>query len=214
MLTPGRAEVVSGRELGAVGRGDRPRPASAAWPGREAQGGQAKESVLATAIEAVLGSRVPRRGLAGGAAFRGRAWPCGNLDLMPYWPFARRESRRGRGRAAGIDRVPIEETSSGATCRTLSAAHERQAHGYTLRGRGDLLSRPRGPCRSSKRASRPTGTRRSSIADKAGTLAARRAAGRGGGALAARPDHRALPAHAACPPSPRGASSRRARFRS
>ena len=55
VLTPGRAEVVSGANLARWAEGIGLGPHLRLGRGEKLQGGQAKESVLATAIEAVLG---------------------------------------------------------------------------------------------------------------------------------------------------------------
>jgi len=55
VLTPGRAEVVSGANLARWAEGIGLGPHLRLGRGEKLQGGQTKESVLATAIEAVLG---------------------------------------------------------------------------------------------------------------------------------------------------------------
>src|SRR5678816_739249 len=86
---------------------------------------------------------------------------------MPYWPFARRES-------VAVAAVPpgsivfIEETLRGSM-QDLFAAHERQAHGYTLSWSGELLQPPARAVRLLEARFKPYGYTPFLKRDKAGT---------------------------------------------
>ena len=86
---------------------------------------------------------------------------------MPHWPFA-------RGESVAVAAVPpgsivlIEETLRGSM-QDLFAAHERQAHGYTLSWSGELLQPPARAVRLLEARFKPYGYTPFLRRDKAGT---------------------------------------------
>ena len=174
MLTPRRADAGVGGEPGAVGRGSWPRRASAARTGREAAGRSgAKESVLATAIEAVLGVVYLEGGLPAAAAFRGRAGRVVTSDACRIGRSRRREPAAVAAVPPGSLRLSSRRPCGGSM-QDLFAARERQAQGYTLSWSGDAAAAARARrCSSSRRASSPTATRPSSGATRAARGCAR-----------------------------------------